>query len=61
MGLDWVGTGGLGSLRYATTRGLWDRPTWHKELMGYRASPPFERVYIICVWANPAAPGGLQG
>jgi len=34
MGLDWVGTGDLGSLRYATTRGLWDRPTWHKELMG---------------------------
>jgi len=28
---------------------------------GYRASPPFERIYIICVWANPAAPGGLQG
>jgi len=27
----------------------------------YRASTPFEPIYIICVWANPTAPGGLQG
>jgi serine/threonine protein kinase len=31
------------------------------EFWDYRASPPFGRIYIICVWANPTAPGGLQG
>ncbi len=29
------------------------------EAIGHRLR--FERIYIICVWANPAAPGGLQG
>ena len=31
------------------------------ERKSYRASPSFERIYIICVWANSAAPDGLQG